>query len=150
MANVLQHHIDFHPRPVSHAPSPFGFGFGLSTPTSSSMAAAGWQTATTPGHTNPLAFQQLASSVNHHSVSRAQKRRHDPDDDVESGRHAGLQDDSMDRSPTPERPKRAPPKRARVAHIPDPSSKDEATTKENKAPGSTEENEIDVGLLLGR
>ncbi|KAF9462140.1 hypothetical protein BDZ94DRAFT_1262044 [Collybia nuda] len=147
MANVLQHHIDFHPRPVSHAPSPFGFGFGLSAPTSSSMAPAGWQASPTLSHTNPIPFQQLVSSVNQNSVSRAQKRRHEPDDDIESGRQ-GSRDDSMDRSPTPERPKRAPPKRARMAVVNDPSLKSEVTTKENKAPGDNEENEIDVGLLL--
>jgi hypothetical protein len=113
------------------------------------MAAGGLPPAPTPGHTNPAAFQQLASSVNQHSASRAQKRRHDPDDDVENGRHPGSRDDAMDRSPTPERIKRAPPKRARVAPAPDPSSKNEITSKKNKAPSSNEENEIDVGLLLG-
>ncbi|KAF8078722.1 hypothetical protein FPV67DRAFT_1663413 [Lyophyllum atratum] len=148
MANVLQHPIEFHPRPVSHAPSPFGFGFGLSSASSSAMATAAWQPTTTPGHTNPAAFQQLASSVNQYSTIRAQKRRHDPEDDGESARHGGLRDASMDRSPTPERPKRAAPKRARVASHLDASPKGDTELKENKAPNSTDDQDVDVGVLL--
>ncbi|KAK7064293.1 tethering factor for nuclear proteasome STS1 [Favolaschia claudopus] len=54
----------------------------------------------------------------------------------------------MDRSPTPERPKRAAPKRARVSPSAESGSKDEKVSKENKAPGATEENDVDVGVLL--
>ncbi|KAG5647637.1 hypothetical protein DXG03_008990 [Asterophora parasitica] len=145
MANVLQHPIDFHPRPVSHAPSPFGFGFGLAS--SSSMASAGWQPAITPGHTNPAAFQQLASSVNPYSSNRTQKRRHDTEDDDENSRQPGIRDASMDRSPTPERPRRAAPKRARVALQSDASPKG-SDLKETKAPNTADDQDVDVGVLL--
>ncbi|KAM6498030.1 hypothetical protein JOM56_005978 [Amanita muscaria] len=139
MANVLQPHIEFHPRPVSHAPSPFGFGFGLSS-AGPSLGPVGWQ-PTTPGHTNPAAFQQLASSV-----SRVQKRRLEQDDDAEAHKYSGQRDDSMDRSPTPERPKRAAPKRAKLAP-PTSSSKDGQQSKENKSPNH-DDDDIDVGVLL--
>ncbi|KAG6862399.1 hypothetical protein C0995_011839 [Termitomyces sp. Mi166 len=135
MANVLQHPIDL--RPVSHAPSPFGFGFALAS-SSSAMVPAAWQPTSTPGHTNPAAFQQLASSV-----ARVQKRRHEAEDDSATGRDA-----SMDRSPTPERPKRAAPKRARVLPQADASSKDDTELKENKAPVGTDDHDVDVGVLL--
>ncbi|KAF7347899.1 Tethering factor for nuclear proteasome STS1 [Mycena venus] len=54
----------------------------------------------------------------------------------------------MDRSPTPERPKRAAPKRARVSPSAESGSKEEKDSKENKAPGGTEDNDVDVGVLL--
>jgi hypothetical protein len=147
MANVLHPHIDFGPRPVSHASAPFGFGFGLGTP-ASSATVAGWQLPPTPGHTNPSAFHQLASSVNQNPPSRPPKRRHEFQDDVETGRSA--RDHSMDRSPTPERPKRPAPKRARVAPISEYSTRNETTTKEDKAQNTCAENDIDVGVLLGQ
>jgi hypothetical protein len=147
MANVLQPHIDFGPRPVSHASSSFGFGFGLGTPASSAMVA-GWQLPPTPGHTNPSAFQQLASSVNQNSPSRPPKRRYEFQEEAETGRSA--RDHSMDRSPTPERPKRAAPKRARVAPLSEYSTRNEATTKEDKARNESADNDIDVGVLLGQ
>ena len=53
----------------------------------------------------------------------------------------------MDRSPTPERPKRAAPKRARVAPSQEAAGKD---AKENRAPGTSEEDDVDVGVLLGK
>ncbi|KAF8640909.1 hypothetical protein AX17_000557 [Amanita inopinata Kibby_2008] len=143
MANVLQHHIEFHPRPVSHAPSPFGFGFGLGPAAASAIAAVGWQPAT-PGHTNAAAFHQLASVVS--QSSRVQKRRLEQEEETESHRYAGQRDESMDRSPTPERPKRAAPKRAKTA----PSavtSKDGSESKENKPP-SDDDSDVDVGVLL--
>ncbi|KAF9015079.1 hypothetical protein BDQ17DRAFT_1230217 [Cyathus striatus] len=136
MANVLHHHIDFHPRPVSHAPSPFGFGFGLISPASPTSP---WQTAPTPGHTNPAAFHQLSLMNHHASSSRPQKRRHESEDDSDT-----LRDQSMDRSPTPERPKRAAPKRARMVHSPDPNSKEDGSRKDNKA----DDDDVDVGVLL--
>ena len=55
----------------------------------------------------------------------------------------------MDRSPTPERLKRAAPKRARVLNAIDSGAKDEGTEKENKSPGSTAEDDVDIGVLLG-
>lgn len=146
MANVLHHPIDFHPRPVSHAPSPFGFGFGLAS-SSSAMVATGWQPTSMTAHSS--AFQQFASSASQQPSVRTQKRRHEPDDDTEIGRQ-GTRDASMDRSPTPERPKRAAPKRARVAPALDPSTKNNASSKENKAPtGSEDDEDVDVGMLLG-
>lgn len=145
MANVLQPHIEFPPCTVSHAPSPFGFGFGLGGSTAASaMSSVAWP-ATTPGHTNPAAFHQLASSVS--QSSRAQKRRYEPDDDVEPhSRFRGQRDESMDRSPTPERPKHSAPKRAKVAPT-NTSSKDDQDAKENKAPNN--DDDVDVGVLLG-
>ena len=145
MANVLQPHIEFPPCTVSHAPSPFGFGFGLGGSTAASaMSSVAWP-ATTPGHTNPAAFHQLASSVS--QSSRAQKRRLEPDDDVEPhSRFRGQRDESMDRSPTPERPKHSAPKRAKLAPT-NSSSKDDQDAKENKAPNN--DDDVDVGVLLG-
>lgn len=146
MANVIHPPIDFHPGTV-HSSSPFGFGFGLS-----SSSSGGWPSAVTHGHTHPAAFQQLASSINQPSPLRVQKRRHEPEDDTETGRHAhstGIRDDAMDRSPTPERPKRAAPKRARVTPSQEGGSKDEKPSKENKTSGGSDENDIDVGVLLG-
>lgn len=145
MANVLQPQIEFHPRPVAHAPSPFGFGFGLTAAASSAMVATGWHT---PGHTNPSAFQHLASSVHQASNTRSQKRRHENEDESESVRYPGARDDSMDRSPTPERPKRAAPKRARITPLVDLSVNNSKTTKENKSSGDS--NDVDVGVLLGK
>ncbi|PPQ62750.1 hypothetical protein CVT24_000444 [Panaeolus cyanescens] len=143
MTNVLQPTIGFHPRQVSHAPSPFGFGFGLgSSSSSSSMTSTSWG-ASTPGHTNPAAFQQLANSVTQSATSKPQKRRHEDDDENTAPR-----DDAMDRSPTPERPKRGPPKRVRMLHPQDATLKDESSSKK----GSESENDpdVDIGVLLGR
>jgi hypothetical protein len=145
MANVIHPPIEFHPGLVNHSPSPFGFGFGLSLPSS---AMAGWSST---GHTHSAAFHQLASSINQPSALRVQKRRCESDDVGDNGRNghgANARDDAMDRSPTPERPKRAPPKRARVAP-PETPSKDDKTKKENKAPGTGDDNDVDVGVLLG-
>ncbi|KAJ3550238.1 hypothetical protein NMY22_g580 [Coprinellus aureogranulatus] len=142
MANVLHHHIDFAPRPVSHAPSPFGFGFGLgfSNPPMSPAASSSWGTGLQPGHTNPAAFQQLASSMSQ-SVARPSKRRLDSEDD------GGIRDESMDRSPTPERPKRAAPKRARLVPAQIAAGKENAPSSEGKVSGSSPD-EVDVGVLL--
>jgi hypothetical protein len=131
MANVLQPNIGFHPRPVAHAPSPFGFGFGLSSAAASS-----------PGHTNPTAFRDLASSIT--QSSKAQKRRLDLDDE-EKTRHPNARDESMDRSPTPEKVKRGPPKRARIVYTQDTTPKDD--TKDRKTPEEEDET-VDIGVLL--
>ncbi len=137
MANVLQPTIDFHPRPVSHAPSSLGFGFGLSSAGPSSISSPAWAPyQSQPGHTNPAAFHQLASSITQSASSRPQKRRLDPEDDSPAHR-----DDSMDRSPTP--PKRPAPKRARVTNPPSSTSKDDV--KEKKG-----EDNVDIGVLLGK
>jgi hypothetical protein len=145
MTNVLHHHIDFQPRPVSHAPSPFGFGFGLgSAPSLNPVASSSWGTPSTPGHTNVAAFQQLASSINQ-SAMRSSKRRHDSDEEYE---HQS-RDESMDRSPTPERPKRAAPKRARMVPTNSATDKENPGSSENKSNASQSQDEVDVGVLLG-
>ncbi len=153
MANVLHHHIEFAPRPVAHAPSPFGFGFGLGQSSTSGVGPSGWPQASTPGHTNLQAFHQLASSMNqattavsssHKSVKR--RLELDDEDSTTSGKTSVNRDESMDRSPTPERPKRAL-KRAKISFS-DSATKEQAGAKGNK-PSSSEEDEIDVGVLLG-
>jgi hypothetical protein len=136
MANVVHTPLEFFPRPT---PMPLGFGFGLTSPST-------WPASNvTPGHTSPATFHHLASSINQQSPTRSQKRRLEPEDD-----EAGLKtrDQPMDRSPTPERPKRAAPKRARVQPPPHASAKDE-TKKENKDP-SSDDNDVDFGVLLGQ
>ncbi|KAJ6604571.1 hypothetical protein DFH09DRAFT_1018783 [Mycena vulgaris] len=126
--------IGFQPRP-NHTPSQFGFGFGLG---GSVPVAPAWQSSVNP----TSAFHQLSSSFNQPSPIRVQKRRHDDDDQSLSRDH------SMDRSPTPERPKRAAPKRARMAPSMESGSRDEKDTKENKAPSGSDDNDVDVGVLL--
>ena len=54
----------------------------------------------------------------------------------------------MDRSPTPERPKRAVPKRARITPTAL-SGKDEKGSKAQRSSPSSDENDVDVGVLLG-
>lgn len=155
MANVLKSHIGFPPGPVSHAPSPFGFGFGLGPSSSTSMSSsAAWPTGGstpghTPGHTNPAAFQQLAASQNSQTFVRVPKRRHDPDDDGESSRRSLSNDDSMDRSPTPERPKRAAPKRARVVNSSENASSKGTLSEGDKDGVGGSGDDVDIGLLLG-
>lgn len=148
MANVLHPQIDFHPRPVSHSPSPFGFGFGLGPTASTSMGTPSWGTPT-PGHTNPAAFHQLASSITQ-SATRPHKRRLDPEEESENGRYPISRDESMDRSPTPERPKRAAPKRARVVNTGDAVSKSDPRSKENRSSSGTGDDDVDIGVLLGQ
>lgn len=149
MANVMHHHIEFAPLPVAHAPSPFSFGFGLGQ--SSSSAASGWQATPIASRTNPLVFHQLASSLNqgHPTASpshKSNKRRLEVDDEDSpvSVKASVNRDESMDRSPTPERLKRVQQKRARIAS----GAKEQSATKENKSLPS-EEDEMDVGVLLG-
>ncbi len=130
--NVL-HPIDFQLRPpVTHAPTPFGFGFGLGQPASPAMfSSSGWQ----PSVPQASPFVQINTLGPQQSPSRPQKRRHEPDE--------SQADEAMDRSPTPDRPKRAPPKRLRQHEPP----KVPETSKENKAP--SEDNDVDIGVLLG-
>jgi hypothetical protein len=111
-------HFDFNPS-VIHAPLPAA---------PSPVIMAGW---------NP----HLYSATQHVPQNRVQKRRMDPEDDDDSGRR----DVIMDRSPTPERVKRAPPKRLRMVASSESAARDEKTSKQNKAPGS----DIDIGVLLG-
>ncbi|KAI0304806.1 hypothetical protein BC826DRAFT_902161 [Russula brevipes] len=83
--------------------------------------------------------------------SRALKRRFEQDDeqaDQSSGHSPGGRDVvAMERSPTPERPKRTAPKRARTNATFTQGPKGERTLKEQ--PNSSEENQdVDVGVLL--
>lgn len=118
------------------------------------VVSSGWPAAPTPGHTNPQAFHQLAFSLNQAAVTaspshKSNKRRLEVDDEdsATSGKASVNRDESMDRSPTPERPKRAAPKRARIAPA-DVGTKEQTPAKENK-PSTSEEDEVDVGVLLG-
>jgi len=136
MANVVHLPIDLYSSPASRSPKSLTFGFGLASPSSP------WS------HTNP-SFQQLAPSINQNSPARLHKRRHELEDDETTGRLVHARDQSMDRSPTPERAKRAAPKRARVQ----PSSaggapKDDANKDIKQAKDDGEE--VDVGVLLGK
>ncbi|KAL4266948.1 Tethering factor for nuclear proteasome STS1 [Pleurotus pulmonarius] len=129
MANVIQAPIEFQPRPVGHSPSPLSFGFGL---TSHSVGA--WPSTS---HMNPTAFSPHFSNIQQQSSpSKAQKRRHDSEEN----------DERMDRSPTPERPKRII-KRLKPT-VAQESASHEKESKENKAPAQDDDNDVDVGLLL--
>jgi hypothetical protein len=131
MANVLSSSIGFHPRSSKDAP---GFGFGIGTSTMPSQPS--WTPS--PFHSaQSLAFNHLASSTSSH---RPQKRRHEPED---SENHP--QDENMDRSPTPERPKRGAPKRLRTAPSPDSISKEDSTSSRARA---AEDKDVDIGVLL--
>lgn len=93
----------------------------------------------------PAASSQTLSSVSNQATPvRNGKRRHEYDDDETENSGRPGRDEAMDRSPTPERPKRAAPKRARTNPM--------AThSKDNKAPGGegSDANDVDVGVLLG-
>ncbi|TFK77175.1 hypothetical protein BDN72DRAFT_784047 [Pluteus cervinus] len=136
MANVLPPHFGIQPRAVAHAPSPLGFGFGLQA------AISGRHPQLTPGHHNPTAFHNLASSVSSPSA-RVQKRRYEQDEETETGRSPTGRDDAMERSPTPDRPRRSAPKRLRVELLDakQPSSREEK---------GREEQDVDIGVLLAR
>lgn len=157
MANVVHSPIGFHARPVTHAPSPFGFGFGLS----SSNISTGWSPS--PAFANPSALHQFTSAMNQqhsstpsthtntHNVpsassSRLGKRRHDQEEQDDDPQGSTPSDQSMaDRSPTPEKPRRIIPKRARMTD----SGLGNDKSKENKAPGGSDGDNVEVGLLLG-
>lgn len=75
-------------------------------------------------------------------ATRVQKRRLEPEDeDVEA-----RLDVVMERTPTPERPKRAPPKRARRG---DTSTSDGPQNNQDSKNGRSSDNEVDIGVLLG-
>ena len=135
MANVVQPHpqLDFRSSTLGHPQ--MGFGLTLSMPSS----FVGF---------SPHVAQPTPSSIN---PSRALKRRFDHDDeqtDQLSGHSSGARDVAMERSPTPERPKRATPKRARNSITPVPDPKGERTSKELHG-SSVENQDVDVGVLLG-
>lgn len=144
---IIMAHVAFSPhpqfgfpkeRPMSDSPAALGFGFTSSwNPSSFSHHHSPSITA------SPAARQQFASHMNSNvSVTRPNNKRRHEDEDDNDGR--GVRDQSMDRSPTPERRRAAMPKRSRV----EPSSSDKngnASSKESKA-----EQQVDVGVLLGR
>lgn len=107
---------------VSHATNPSGFGFAQSPFTNSTLA-----NQPVPGPS-----------------TRSAKRRYEADDEDE-GNAKHTRDDAMDRSPTPERPKRAAPKRARTTPAVLLRAKDEKSGKEST---SSSGNDVDVGVLL--
>ncbi|KAF8445865.1 hypothetical protein L210DRAFT_3610452 [Boletus edulis BED1] len=142
MANVVHPPLNFIHEPTHLSTSRFGFGFGLP---GSSPTGTGKQPVYTPGHTQPSAFQQLTSHISiTPAPHRIQKRRLESEDEAESSRHGG-RDVPMDRSPTPERPKRAAPKRAKVTSQDD-ESKDQPCSRTSKNPDG--DNDVDVGVLL--
>ncbi|KAM5530607.1 hypothetical protein V8D89_015725 [Ganoderma adspersum] len=136
MANVVTHphlQVGFHPGPVGHSPSPLGFGFGLST----TGMVQSWPSAAP--HIQPSPW--TASPQPSQAPLRA-KRRHEPEDED--------RDERMDRSPTPERPRRAVPKRVRMTPtiIPSVGKEQQHTAKGSKSPSQNEESDVDVGFLL--
>ncbi|KIY65135.1 hypothetical protein CYLTODRAFT_379887 [Cylindrobasidium torrendii FP15055 ss-10] len=136
MTNVLSSPVDFQPRPVSYAPSPFGFGFGLASPAMYSpfQQASPAQPASPFGHFNSPAPSIIAPSTS----SRPNKRRLEADE---------AQDEAMERSPTPgDRPKRGPPKRFRQQEQVAPRG--QTAPKETKTP--SEDSDVDIGVLLAR
>ncbi|KIY50550.1 hypothetical protein FISHEDRAFT_38854 [Fistulina hepatica ATCC 64428] len=82
----------------------------------------------------------IVSSSNHDLPSRPKKRSHDADDP-----HV-RRDASMDRSPTPERPKKTLSKRLRTISAVDAKGKRVKTTKSSAA--NEEDADFDLGLLL--
>ena len=125
MANVLAHPPQFgfnHSHSPNHPPLPVA-------PTPAIMA--GW---------SPVVHQP---SSNHQlPATRVQKRRLEQEDEDAEARL----DVVMERSPTPERHKRAPPKRARRA---DPPNGDGSQNNQDSKDGGSSENEVDIGVLLG-
>ncbi|CDO73485.1 hypothetical protein BN946_scf185013.g120 [Trametes cinnabarina] len=133
MANVVTHphlQVGFHPRPVGRSPTPIGFGFGLS----SSPAVQAWPS---PSHSQSLHWATPPQTQQ--ASMRVAKRRYEPDEDD--------LDESMERSPTPERAKRAIPKRARTTPTLVTIGKDQQASKENKQ-AQNDDSEVDVGFLL--
>jgi hypothetical protein len=55
----------------------------------------------------------------------------------------------MDRSPTPERPKRAPPKKARVINAIEAENKGKGKERQFPGDGDDANVDVDVGVLLG-
>ena len=125
MANVLAQLPQFgfnHPHSPNHPPLPV-------TPTPAIMA--GWAHIV---H-QPSANHQLPAT-------RVQKRRlEQEDEDVET-----RLDVVMERTPTPERLRRAPPKRARRG---DTSGGAGSQNNQDSKGGGSSDNEVDIGVLLG-
>ncbi len=139
MANVVRPHpqIDFHSSTLGYPPQ---MGLGLTLSMSSSLVGLS-------PHAHSNVVQPLPSA---NSPSRPQKRRFEQDDEQadQFSNNSGARDVAMERSPTPERPKRAPPKRARNNPTFAQENKGGRIPKEH--PNSSVENQdVDVGVLLG-
>lgn len=94
----------------------------------------------------PASPQTFSSFANPGAPVRNGKRRHEHDDDDSENSGRNPRDDAMDRSPTPERPKRAAPKRARTTPALVTLPKD---GKNDKLGETHDGNDVDVGVLLG-
>ncbi|KAH8997616.1 hypothetical protein EDB92DRAFT_1840742 [Lactarius akahatsu] len=141
MANVVQPHpqIDFHASPLGHPPQ-IGLGLSLSMPSS----LVGWSPPLPPSSV------LSPSSTANQPPLRTLKRRFEQDEeqaDQLSGHGPGARDVAMERSPTPERPKRATPKRARNGLTSAQEHKEGRSTKESHNP-SLGNQDVDVGVLL--
>lgn len=98
----------------------------------------------------PLSVVLSPSSAANQPPLRTLKRRFEHDEeqaDQMSGHGPGPRDVAMERSPTPERPKRATPKRARNGLTFAQDHKEGRSTKEFHNP-STGNQDVDVGVLL--
>jgi hypothetical protein len=140
MANVVQPHpqIDLYSSSLGHPPQ-IGLGFTLSMPSS--------LVGRSP-HTYPNGAQPPPSTAN---PSRTLKRRFEQDEeqtDQSSSHNPGARDVTMERSPTPERPKPAAPKRARNNSTFAQEHKGGRTAKDH-INSSVENQDVDVGVLLG-
>ncbi|KLO14501.1 hypothetical protein SCHPADRAFT_996611 [Schizopora paradoxa] len=134
MAYVVHPHVEFRPAAVNHSPSPLGFGFGLA-------ASSAWQPQ---GLLSSCGQQQSLVSQHSSPHKSAQKRRHEDTD--------GDRDESMDRSPTPERRpmRRILPKRSRllVEPVHEQGANNNNDDKENRTPNNASGDGVDVGMLL--
>lgn len=140
MANVVTHphlQVDFPSKPPNPFASALSFGFGFSN-----SSTAGWPSSSVQLPQTPFLPPTIQTSQ-----PRINKRRIESEEDTDVP-HKHARDDAMDRSPTPERPKRAAPKRARTTPAIT-NVKDRDNSKENKPPAQSDGNDVDVGVLLG-
>ncbi|KAI0307884.1 hypothetical protein B0F90DRAFT_1678124 [Multifurca ochricompacta] len=141
MANVVQPHpqMDLHSISLGHPPQ-----ISLGLPLSMSSSLVGWSP---PAHASAL---QHSSSTTNPPPLRALKRRFEQDEEqaeLSSGQNPGARDITMERSPTPERPKRAAPKRARNSS-PILQEHREGRGLKYSHHLAVENQEVDVGVLL--
>ncbi|KAH9982556.1 hypothetical protein BGW80DRAFT_1263806 [Lactifluus volemus] len=139
MANVVQPHpqLDFYPSPLGHPPQ-IGLGLTLSMPPSLVGRSS---------HSHLNGAHPSLSSAN---PSRTLKRRFEQDEEQEdqsSGHSPNARDVAMERSPTPERPKRAPPKRARN-NLTFAQEQKGGRSSKDLINSSVENQDVDVGVLL--
>jgi hypothetical protein len=146
MAGILQtHNPVFHSLPLrTQKDAPSATAHHASSYTSTSVAL-GFQPSNISNQT-PTFHPNMSASASHPAIGpRAPKRRMEEDEnDYRTGR-----DVAMDRSPTPERPKRAVPKRARTAPHANGNADSGKDSKEGKMSSKDDDADVDVGLLLG-